>query len=46
MKIVAIASENPFPKDMELLDGKGKLTEQAALLSPTVVRLGYLVKGK
>ena len=46
MEIVAIASEKPFPKGMELLDGKGKLTEQAAAKSPTVVRLNYLVKGK
>jgi len=46
MKLVGIASEKPIPKDMALLDSEGKLTAQALNLSPTVVRLGYVVKAK
>ena len=46
MTLVAIASEKPIPKDAVLLDNHGKLTAQAEALSPTVARLGYVVKDK
>jgi len=44
--LVAIASERPFPPGIALLNPSGALTEQAFALSPTVVRLEYMISGE